>query len=107
MGSGELIQTLMRHDLIDEYLLFIHPVVLGCGRRMFTDGSPPISLRLIDTTTTTGGVVIATYQPTTNSRRDTTPAALGARRYLRWRWSTTTDRGFVAVLRRARRRRVG
>jgi dihydrofolate reductase len=66
MGSGELIQTLMRHDLIDEYLLFIHPLVLGSGRRMFTDGSPPASLRLIDTTTTTRGVMIATYQPTSN-----------------------------------------
>src|SRR6266545_1058114 len=66
MGSGELIQTLMRHDLIDEYLLFIHPVVLGSGRRMFTDGSPPATLRLVDATTTTRGVIIATYQPTTN-----------------------------------------
>jgi dihydrofolate reductase len=66
MGSGELIQTLMRHDLIDEYLLFIHPLVLGSGRRMFADGSPPASLRLIDTTTTTRGVIIATYQPTSN-----------------------------------------
>lgn len=44
MGSAELIQTLMRHDVIEEYLLFIHPVVLGSGRRMFTDGSPPASL---------------------------------------------------------------
>lgn len=48
MGSGELIQTLMRHDLIDEYLLFIHPLVLGAGRRLFTDGGPPASLQLID-----------------------------------------------------------
>jgi dihydrofolate reductase len=66
MGSGELIQTLMRHDLIDEYLLFIHPLVLGSGRRMFTDGSPPASLRFIDTATTMRGVIIATYQATSN-----------------------------------------
>ena len=66
MGSGELIQTLMRHNLIDEYLLFIHPVVLGSGRRMFTDGSPPASLRFIDTATTMRGVIIATYQATSN-----------------------------------------
>jgi dihydrofolate reductase len=63
MGSGELIQTLIRHDLIDEYLLFIHPLVLGTGRRMFADGGPPASLRLVDSTVSTTGVLIATYQP--------------------------------------------
>jgi dihydrofolate reductase len=51
----------MRHDLIDEYLLFVHPVVLGSGRRMFGDGSPPASLRLVDIITTTKGVLIARY----------------------------------------------
>src|SRR6266508_2176018 len=64
MGSGELIQTLMRASLIDEYMLLIHPLVLGTGRRLFTDGSPPASLQLVgEATTTTTGVVIATYQP--------------------------------------------
>jgi dihydrofolate reductase len=58
-----LIQTLMRHTLIDEYMLLIHPLVLGSGRRLFADGSPHASLRLVDTATTTTGVVIATYQP--------------------------------------------
>jgi len=48
MGSGELIQTLMRDNLIDEYLLFIHPLVLGTGRGLFSDGSPPASLNLIE-----------------------------------------------------------
>ena len=62
MGSGELIQTLMRHGLIDEYLLLIHPLVLGTGRRLFADGGPPASLRLIDSTSTKKGVIIATYQ---------------------------------------------
>jgi dihydrofolate reductase len=67
MGSGELIQTLMRQDLIDEYMLLIHPLVLGTGRRLFPDGCPPSSLRLVDdATTTTTGVVIATYQPANN-----------------------------------------
>jgi dihydrofolate reductase len=61
LGSGELIQTLMRHDLVDEYKLLIHPLVLGTGRRMFRDGGPPSSLRLADSVTTTTGVVIATY----------------------------------------------
>jgi dihydrofolate reductase len=63
MGSGELIQTLMRHDLIDEYLLFIHPLVLGAGRRLFGDGGPPASLRLVDSSVSTTGVLIATYRP--------------------------------------------
>jgi dihydrofolate reductase len=63
MGSGELIQTLMRHGLIDEYLLLIHALVLGAGRRLFADGGPPASLRLVDSTVSTTGVLIATYQP--------------------------------------------
>jgi len=64
MGSGVLIGSLMAADLIDEYLLMIHPLVLGTGRRLFTDGSPVAPLRLVDgVTTTTTGVVIATYQP--------------------------------------------
>lgn len=62
LGSGELIQSLMRHNLIDEYLLLIHPVVLGSGRRLFPDGSPLADLRLVDSVTTTTGVVIARYQ---------------------------------------------
>jgi dihydrofolate reductase len=63
MGSGELIGTLMRHGLIDEYLLLIPPLVLGTGRRLFADGGPPASLRLVDSASTTKGIVIATYQP--------------------------------------------
>lgn len=63
LGSGQLVQTLMRHDLVDEYVLSIHPLVLGSGRRLFTDGGALARLRLVDTTTTTTGVVIATYQP--------------------------------------------
>jgi dihydrofolate reductase len=63
MGSGELIQTLMRHNLIDEYLLLIHPLVLGTGRRLFTDGGPSASLRFVEGQTSTTGVLIATYEP--------------------------------------------
>lgn len=63
LGSGELIQTLMKRNLIDQYVLFIHPLVLGSGRRLFADGGGVAALRLIDTKTTTTGVVIATYQP--------------------------------------------
>jgi dihydrofolate reductase len=63
LGSGELIQALRRRDLIDEYLLLIHPLVLGSGRRLFPDGGPAASLRLVDTKPTTTGVIIATYRP--------------------------------------------
>jgi dihydrofolate reductase len=54
----------MQHNLIDRYVLLIHPLVLGSGRRLFPDGGPSVPLRLVDTKTTTTGVVIATYEPT-------------------------------------------
>src|SRR5256714_11423020 len=62
MGSGELAQSLMRRNLVDEYVLLIHPLVLGSGRRLFPDGHA-FALRLVGAKTTTNGVVIATYQP--------------------------------------------
>ena len=63
MGSGELIQPLMQSNLVDSYVLLIHPLVLGSGRRLFPDGGAFAALRLAATSTTTTGVVIATYQP--------------------------------------------
>jgi dihydrofolate reductase len=63
LGSGELIQSLRSRNLIDEYVLLIHPLLLGSGRRLFPDGAPPSELRLTNSVTTTTGVVIATYQP--------------------------------------------
>jgi dihydrofolate reductase len=63
MGSGELLQSLMRRNLVDEYVLLIHPLVLGTGRRLFAEGSPELALQLVDTKTTATGVVIATYRP--------------------------------------------
>jgi dihydrofolate reductase len=61
MGSGDLIGSLMAAGLIGEYLLMIHPLVLGTGRRLFAEGAHA-SLRLTDSVTTTTGVVIATYE---------------------------------------------
>ena len=61
LGSGELTRSLMRHDLVDEYVLLIHPLVLGSGRRLFSDGVSA-ALELADTKTTTTGVLIATYR---------------------------------------------
>ena len=62
LGSGTLVRALAARGLVDEYLLSIHPLVLGSGRRLF-DGVPPAPLRLTDSVTTTTGVIIATFQP--------------------------------------------
>ena len=61
LGSGELIRSLMPHGLIDEFLLTIHPLVLGQGRRLFGDDGAYAALRLADTKPTTTGVIIARY----------------------------------------------
>ncbi|HWD46407.1 MAG TPA: dihydrofolate reductase family protein [Actinomycetota bacterium] len=61
LGSGGLVQSLRRRELIDEYTLLIHPLVLGTGRKLFPDDGPPAGLRLVDTVTTSTGVIIATY----------------------------------------------
>ena len=61
LGSGELVGSLMRHDLVDEYVLLIHPLLLGSGRRLFPDDGTFATLRLAETKTTTTGVVIASY----------------------------------------------
>jgi dihydrofolate reductase len=67
LGSGQLVQSLMRRNLVDEFLLMIHPLVFGTGRRLFPDGGPLAALRLVDSVTTTTGVVIATYEATAGS----------------------------------------
>src|SRR5260221_3947940 len=63
LGSGDLLQTLMRHGLVDVYVLLIHPLLLGRGRRLFGDDAQRSALRLVGTVTTTTGVMIATYRP--------------------------------------------
>jgi dihydrofolate reductase len=63
LGSGELAQGLIRRGLVDRYLLLIHPLVLGSGRRLFPDDGSRAALRLLDSVPTTTGVVIATYEP--------------------------------------------
>jgi len=62
-GSGGLAQTLIEHDLVDEYRLLYFPVHLGSGKKLFRDGAKAAALRLISATTTGSGVIIATYQP--------------------------------------------
>jgi dihydrofolate reductase len=62
-GSGNLIQTLLRHNLVDEYRLWVFPLVIGSGKRLFSDGTVPSALRLVDSKVSSTGVVIGTYEP--------------------------------------------
>jgi dihydrofolate reductase len=66
IGSGQLVQTLVANDLVDEYRLMIHPIVLGTGKRLFQDGLPKTRLQLKETTPTTTGVLINSYVPATS-----------------------------------------
>jgi dihydrofolate reductase len=61
-GSCGLAQTLIEHDLVDEYNLLFYPIVLGSGKRLFGPGAVPAALKLVSTRTTSTGVVISTYQ---------------------------------------------
>jgi len=62
-GSGKLAQTLIKQNLVDEYELWIHPLVLGSGKRLFEDVVIPSNLKLMESKTTGSGVLILTYQP--------------------------------------------
>ena len=62
LGSGELVKSLMRRDLVDEFILLIHPLVAGSGRRMFADDGTFAKLELAESLPTTTGVIIATYR---------------------------------------------
>jgi dihydrofolate reductase len=62
-GSGNLAQTLIRHGLVDEYHLWVFPLVLGQGRRLFADGTVPATLRLVDSKVSPTGVFMGTYEP--------------------------------------------
>ena len=67
LGSGDLIQTLMQNDLIDEFVLLVCPVVLGHGKRLFRDGVPKTPLELVDSTPTKSGALMVTYRPATKA----------------------------------------
>jgi dihydrofolate reductase len=62
-GSGNLLQTLLQHDLVDRFRLMTHPLVLGSGRRLFEGGIMPTTMRLVDVVVTDQGIVIGTYEP--------------------------------------------
>ena len=61
-GSGDLIQTLMRHGLVDQYRLWVFPLVVGSGERLLADGTVPNALKLVDAIVSTTGVVLGTYE---------------------------------------------
>jgi len=62
-GSADLLQTLIRYNLVDRYRLWTFPVVVGSGKRLFAGGTVPAALRLVDSTVSGTGVVIGTYEP--------------------------------------------
>jgi dihydrofolate reductase len=61
-GSSDLLQTLWKNNLVDEFSVLIYPVVLGKGKRLFGDGATPAGLRLVKTLTSETGVIIAYYE---------------------------------------------
>jgi dihydrofolate reductase len=63
VGSGDLAQTLMKHQLIDEYRLWVHPVILGHGQRLFREGNERVAMHLMDVKILSSGVAIYTYEP--------------------------------------------
>ena len=62
-GSANLIQTLLSNNLVDEYRLWVFPVVIGSGKRLFADGAIPSGLKLVDSKVSTTGVVMGRYEP--------------------------------------------
>jgi dihydrofolate reductase len=63
LGSGELVQTLIENDLVDEYFVMVSPIVLGGGKRLFRESNRAFKLSLVDSRPTTTGSIIATYRP--------------------------------------------
>mgnify|MGYP001555789703 FL=1 len=61
-GSSQLVQLLLKHDLVDEFWLNIHPVILGKGKRLFDDGAVPAAFTLVESTATPKGVIMANYK---------------------------------------------
>lgn len=61
-GSAQLLQTLLKHDLVDRFTLLVYPVVLGKGKRLFGAGAIPAALKLVDSKATPSGVTINSYE---------------------------------------------
>jgi dihydrofolate reductase len=71
-GSGNLVQSLMRQSLVDQYNLWVYPVLLGSGKRLFGDGTVPTALRLVESRTFGNGAVMLSYVPTGKPEYGTT-----------------------------------
>ncbi len=63
LGSGDLVQTLLANELVDELSVFVHPIVLGTGKRLFREGLPPLKLELTDSSVAKDGTLTLTYRP--------------------------------------------
>jgi dihydrofolate reductase len=61
-GSGRLIQTLIKHDLVDTFWLMIYPITLGAGKRLFADGTIPMSFKVTESKVTPSGVIVMNYE---------------------------------------------
>jgi len=64
-GSGNLIQTLLKHNIIDRMHVWIYPITIGTGKKLFAEGTRPKRFKMVDSKITTTGVVVATYEPST------------------------------------------
>ncbi|HNB41181.1 MAG TPA: dihydrofolate reductase family protein [Anaerolineales bacterium] len=63
-GSGELLQTLMKHDLVDVFWLMLYPITLGSGKRLFADGTLPAVFKVTESVATPSGVLVVSYERT-------------------------------------------
>jgi dihydrofolate reductase len=61
-GSGNLIQTLIKHDLVDVFWLMIYPITLGVGKRLFADGTIPAAFKVTESQVTPNGVIVVNYE---------------------------------------------
>jgi dihydrofolate reductase len=76
-GSAKLVQSLAAHQLVDEYRLMVFPIVLGSGKRLFGEGTPPTTLRLLDSTPLgSDGVLLLTYEPVDAAGASSSAAAV-------------------------------
>lgn len=62
-GSGDLIQTLLKNNLVDRMHLWIHPITIGSGKKLFAQGTQPVSFKLVETKISSTGVIFGTYEP--------------------------------------------
>jgi dihydrofolate reductase len=72
-GSGNLIQTLVKHDLVEAFWLMIYPITLGAGKRLFADGTIPMAFKLTESIVTPIGVIVVNYERAGASHQDSGP----------------------------------